>query len=55
MLLRQGQGRNPEMHEHGRFDSPAVPMKPPNKAMEAAIGAEVVEERGLSKWSHAKK
>src|ERR1019366_4725312 len=26
-----------------------VPMKSPNKAMAAAIGAEVVEERGLAK------
>jgi hypothetical protein len=34
------------MHEHGNSDSPVVPMKSPNKAMAAAIGAEVVEERG---------
>ena len=37
------------MHEDGKSDSPVVPMKPPNKAMATAIGAEVVEERGLAK------
>src|SRR5664280_3180233 len=37
------------MHEDGKSDSPVVPMKSPNKAMAAAIGAEVVEERGLAK------
>ena len=37
------------MHEHGKSDSPVVPVKPPNKAMAAVIGAEVVEERGLAK------
>jgi RNA-directed DNA polymerase len=37
------------MHEDGKSDSPVVPVKPPNKAMAGAIGAEVVEERGLAK------
>jgi RNA-directed DNA polymerase len=37
------------MHEHGKSDSPVVPVKPPNKAMAEVIGAEVVEERGLAK------
>src|SRR5664279_3626520 len=37
------------MHEHGKSDSPVVPMKSADKAMAAAIGAEVVEERGLAK------
>ena len=37
------------MHERGKSDSPVVPVKPPNKAMAEAIGAEVVEERGLAK------
>ena len=37
------------MHERGKSDSPVVPAKPPNKAMASAVGAEVVEERGLAK------
>jgi RNA-directed DNA polymerase len=37
------------MHEHGKSDSPVLPVKPPNKAIAGAIGAEVVEERGLAK------
>jgi RNA-directed DNA polymerase len=37
------------MYEHGKSDSSVVPVKPPNKAMAAAVGAEVVEERGLAK------
>jgi len=37
------------MNEHGKSDSSVVPVKPPNKAMAGAIGAEVVEERGLAK------
>jgi RNA-directed DNA polymerase len=37
------------MHEHGKSDSSVVPVKPPNKAIAAAIGAEVVEERELAK------
>lgn len=44
--LREGQGRTPEMHEHGKSDSLVVPTKPPNKAGEPA--AEVVEERRLA-------
>jgi len=35
----------PEMHEHGKSDSPVVPAKPPNKA----TAAEAVEGRGLAK------
>src|SRR5712691_6605588 len=34
------------MHEHGKSDSPVVPARPPNKAVEAA--AEAVEGRGLA-------
>src|SRR5664280_930353 len=45
--LRQGQGRNPEMHDHGKSDSPIVPAKPSNKAGQPA--AERVEGRGLAK------
>ena len=37
------------MNERRKSDSPVVPAKPPNKAMAAAAGAEVVEERGLAK------
>ncbi len=37
------------MNGHGKSDSPIVPVKSPNKALAAAIGAEVVEERGLAK------
>src|ERR1039458_9824531 len=37
------------MNERRKSDSPVVPAKPPNKAMAAAVGAEVVEERGLAK------
>ena|ERR1035437_3063735 len=37
------------MNEHGKSDIPVVPVKLPNKAMAAAIGAEVVEERGMAK------
>jgi RNA-directed DNA polymerase len=37
------------MHEHGKSDNSVVPVKPPNKAIAAAIGAEVVEERELAK------
>ena len=37
------------MHEHGKSDSSVVPVKPPNKAIAAAIGAEVVEVRELAK------
>ncbi len=36
------------MNERGKSDSPVVPAKPPNKAMASAVGAEVVEERGLA-------
>jgi RNA-directed DNA polymerase len=35
------------MHERGKSDSPVVPAKLPNKAVQA--GAEAVEERGLAK------
>ena len=35
------------MHERGKSDSPVVPAKPPNNAVQAA--AEVVEERRLAK------
>jgi hypothetical protein len=37
------------MDERGKSDSSVVPVKPPNKAIAAAIGAEVVEERELAK------
>jgi RNA-directed DNA polymerase len=37
------------MNERGKSDSSVVPVKPPNKAMASAIGAEAVEERGLAK------
>ena len=37
------------MHEHGKSDNSVVPVKPPNKAIAASIGAEAVEERGLAK------
>ena len=37
------------MHGDGKSDSSVVPVKPPNKAIAAAIGAEVVEERELAK------
>ena len=37
------------MHGNEESDSPVLPMKPPNKAMAAAIAAEVVEGRGLAK------
>src|SRR5712692_6582458 len=37
------------MNERRKSDSPVVPAKPPNKAMAAAVGAEVVEGRGLAK------
>ena len=37
------------MNGHGKSDSSVVPVKPPNKPMVGAIGAEVVEERGLAK------
>ena len=36
------------MNERRKSDSPVVPAKPPNKAMAAAVGAEVVEGRGLA-------
>lgn len=37
------------MNERGKSDSPVVPAKPLNKAIAIAVGAEVVEERGLAK------
>ena len=37
------------MHGNEESDSPVLPMKPPNKAMAAAVAAEVVEGRGLAK------
>lgn len=39
------------MHERGKSDSPVVPAKPPNNAVQAV--AEVVEERGLAKGNTA--
>src|SRR5215467_8779932 len=44
---REVQGPTPMMHDHGQSDSPAVPMKFPNKAGEPA--AEGTEGRGLAK------
>jgi RNA-directed DNA polymerase len=41
------------MNERGKSDSPVVPVKPPNKAAQAA--AEVVEERGLAKGNTTSK
>src|SRR5260370_11258882 len=43
--LREGRGRNPEMNDGGKSDSPVVPAKLPNKA----VAAEAVEGRGLTK------
>jgi RNA-directed DNA polymerase len=44
---REVQGRNPMMNGHGKSDSPIVPKKPSNKAVQAV--AERVEGRGLAK------
>jgi RNA-directed DNA polymerase len=41
------------MNERGKSDSPVVPVKPPNKAVQAA--AEVVEERGLAEGNTTSK
>ena len=51
--LREGRGRNPEMHERGKSDSPVVPAKPSNKT--GGPVAEVVEERGLAKGNTVSK
>jgi RNA-directed DNA polymerase len=45
--LGEGQGRKPEMNEHGKSDSRVVPAKRANKAGEPV--AEPVEERRLTK------
>jgi hypothetical protein len=43
----EGQGRNPSIHGHGKFDSPVVPVKPSNNTASAV--AEMLEERGLAR------
>jgi RNA-directed DNA polymerase len=41
------------MHDHGKSDSPVVPVSPPNKTGEPV--AEAVEERGLPEGNTASK
>ena len=49
--LREGRGRTPEMHEHGKSDDLVVPAKPPDNAGEPV--AEMVEGRGLAEGNTA--
>jgi len=37
---QQGQGRNPEMNEHEKSDSPVLPTSPPNKVTRVAASGE---------------